>query len=225
MLYNHPADSSKGNESSAKQKKGGTPSTFSVSILNPFLNKEKGVFPIYVQFTKGDRVNLEVTPNHTILEVKRMIEEQRGIHPQDQRLVYASKLLRKDDNTLGDYKIQANCTLHMFKSKSDHLHPSSESAGERPSANADRDQEVKIFIEPLDKLPSGSNVKYPLTVRLSDTVQNVKVGVREARVLLRGKVLPAQRQELKYKGETLQDGDTLSSYSIENGSVVQLSTR
>lgn len=178
-----------------------------------------------MQFTKGDRVNLEVTPNHTILEVKRMIEEQRGIHPHDQRLVYTTKLLRKDDSTLGDYKIQANCTLHMFKSKADHLHPSSESAKERPSANADRDQEVKIFIEPLDKLPSGPNVKYPLTVRLSDTVQNVKVGVREARVLLRGKVLPVQRQELEYRGETLQDGDTLSSYSIENGSVVQLSTR
>jgi len=57
-------------------------------------------------------LTLDVTPTSTILQCKLQIQNQQGIPPDQQRLIFAGEQL-EDSRTLQEYKIQHESTLHL----------------------------------------------------------------------------------------------------------------
>jgi hypothetical protein len=68
---------------------------------------------IFVKVTTGQTLTLMVEPTDTVASVKQQIFVKEGTPPANQQLVFAGKTLA-DENTLQDYSIQKDSTLHMI---------------------------------------------------------------------------------------------------------------
>lgn len=68
---------------------------------------------IFAAFLDGNKLTLDVEPNITIEDVKKQIQRMKGIHPDDQRIIYAGKQTR-DEGTLSHYRIDRESTLHVI---------------------------------------------------------------------------------------------------------------
>ena len=69
-------------------------------------------FKIFIKTLTGKHYELNVNPSDRIVDVKNQYARIAGVSPCQQRLIFAGTQL-EDENTLQDYRIQKDSTIHM----------------------------------------------------------------------------------------------------------------
>ncbi|CAD8208339.1 unnamed protein product [Paramecium octaurelia] len=72
----------------------------------------KGGGQVFVKAMSGKTITITTEYDKTIGELKKMIYEKIGIPPQQQKLIFAGKVL-DDSKKMEDYNIQKESTIHM----------------------------------------------------------------------------------------------------------------
>ncbi|GFE55063.1 ubiquitin [Babesia ovis] len=72
----------------------------------------RGGMRVQVQTMMGQKLEVEVDPNETVLEFKKKLSKKQKLPVDQQRIIYEGKMLQ-DNKTLADYNIKNNSVIHM----------------------------------------------------------------------------------------------------------------
>lgn len=142
-------------------------------------------------------MTINTSAKETIADVKRHIEDQESIAPNDQRLIFAGQQL-EDHKTLGDYHIIAYCTLHLVMR-----------LGSSPVPRGS----MTVFIKTL------TAKTFEIKTSPEETILDIKNKVTE----MEG--IPANQQRLVFGGKQLEDSHTLKEYNVSHESTFHLILR
>ena len=67
---------------------------------------------IFIKTITGKTITIETDPNETVLNIKAIINDNIGIDPKVQILMYGGKHLQ-DNKKLIEYDIKKECTIHL----------------------------------------------------------------------------------------------------------------
>jgi ubiquitin len=158
---------------------------------------ENGGKTIYIKTLQGKNITLEVNDDDTIESVKKKITDIEGIPQDQQRLVFNGKQL-EDANTIKDYNIDSDSTIHLVL---------------RLRGGGLENGGKTIYIKTLQ----GKNIT--LEVNDDDTIESVKKKITD----IEG--IPQDQQRLVFNGKQLEDANTLKDYNIDSDSTIHLVLR
>ncbi|KAG1805577.1 uncharacterized protein BJ212DRAFT_1486341 [Suillus subaureus] len=94
------------------------------------------------------KLQITISTDKTVLDLKRAIAEKSDVEADRQRLIYSGRVL-KDDDVLSTYKIQTSHTIHMVKGVA--------------RSNVSGSQASSVPVPPLPTMQAGQNPHDPLT--------------------------------------------------------------
>ena len=138
---------------------------------------------------------LVVDAQDTVESVKRKIQDEEGILPLNQQLVFRYDIL-ENNRTVCDYGIKSESRLHLSIASSVY-----------------RFRPVSLHVKTL----TGKTIN--LEVELADTIDDVKV------MLFDKERIPPDEQRLVYRGKQLEGRRTLNDYGVPPGGIMHLVQR
>ncbi len=159
---------------------------------------EGGSKQIFIKTLQGKTITLDVNDADSIDTIKSKICDIEGIPKDQQRLVFNGKQL-EDNNTIQDYGIQSESSIHLV------LRLRGGGAGEGGSK--------QIFIKTLQ----GKTIT--LDVNDADSIDTIKSKICD----IEG--IPKDQQRLVFNGKQLEDNNTIQDYGIQSESSIHLVLR
>lgn len=150
---------------------------------------------IQIKNLRGEQSNLEIQPQFTVLDVKRMIETNQGHSVDSQKLLFKGRIL-EDEKPLTDYQITENAILVLMVTKKPQARP-------EPAQN----QQADILVPQQEAAPQASEEEVTRLMELGYPREEVTAALQAARnnsaiaaeFLMSGYIPMAENEEAEFE--------------------------